>query len=147
MAFPNLAKMFTAFTIAVLVIPVRASSMGGGDILGTWQLTKVLDYAAVAAMDDDQAAKLVGKTLEVRPGGIVFAGEPCQNVGLMRQRVDTVRYVRENYHAAVTHLGLPDSVDVVHLTCTEAFVKTRDKIVVFWDGYFFDAVRKTAGKR
>ena len=61
---------------------------------------------------------------------------------LTRHREDTARFLREGYHSRSGNLGLPDTVTVIDLDCTEAFVKSKEKIVVFWRGYFFDAVRK-----
>ena len=147
MSFLGRPELFAALTIAVLAVPAQAAGIESSDIIGTWKLTKVLDYAEITGMDDDEAAQLVGKTLEVRPGGIVLAGEPCPNDSLRQKRVDTVRYIRENYHAAVTHLGLPDNATVVHLNCTEAFFKSKVQIVVFWRGFFFDAAKQWPTKR
>jgi hypothetical protein len=55
--------------------------------------------------------------------------------------------MREGYHARVGYLGLPDTVTVVDLDCTEAFLKGKEKIVVFWQGYFYDAMKQRAVKR
>ena len=79
----------------------------------TWTLTRVLDSAEITAMDDADAAKLVGKTLEIPKGGIVFAGEPCQDRNLERRREPTAKYIREACHAPAGRLGLPATVTVV----------------------------------
>ena len=50
--------------------------------------------------------------------------------------------MREGYHARVGYLGLPDTITVIDLDCTEAFLKSKGKIVVFWRGYFFDAMKQ-----
>lgn len=112
------------------------------DILGTWTLTKVLDSADVASLTDQQAAALVGKTVVVRRNSIMFNGEPYRVPELTRRREDAARYIREGYHARVGYLGLPDTITVIDLDCTEAFLKGKGKIVVFWRGYFFDAIKK-----
>jgi hypothetical protein len=117
------------------------------DILGTWTLTKVLDSADIASLTDQQAAALVGKVLVVRRNSVMFNGDPCRAPGLTRRRHDAAKYVCEGYHARVGGLGLPDIVTVVDLDCTEAFLKEREKIVVFWQGYFYDAVRRPQAKR
>lgn len=117
------------------------------DILGTWTLTKVLDSADIASLTDQQAAALVGKVLVVRRDSVMFNGESCRAPELTRRRQDAAKYVREGYHARVGGLGLPDIVTVVDLDCTEAFLKEREKIVVFWQGYFYDAVRQPQAKR
>lgn len=112
------------------------------DILGTWTLTKVLDSADVASLTDQQAAALVGKTVVVRRDSIMFNGEPYRAPELTRHLEDAARYMREGYHARVGYLGLPDTITVIDLDCTEAFLKGKGKIVVFWRGYFFDAIKK-----
>jgi len=98
-------------------------------------------------MDDKQAAALVGKTMVVHRDGVLFAGEPCPAPELTRHRESAAKYVREGYHARVGYLGLPDTVTVVDLRCTEALIKGKGKIVVFWEGYFYDAVKQSAAKR
>lgn len=117
------------------------------EIFGTWRLTKVLDSADVASIDDKQAAALVGKTIVVRPDSVVFDGEPCRAPELTRHREPAAKYVREGYHARVGYLGLPNTITVIDLDCTEAFLKRKGKIVVFWQGYFYDAVKQPPAKR
>jgi hypothetical protein len=117
------------------------------DILGNWKLIKVLDSADVASLTDQQAAALVGKTMVVRRDSVMFNGEPCRAPELTRHREDAAKYMREGYHARVGYLGLPDTITVIDLDCTEAFLKSKGKIVVFWQGYFFDAVKRATAKR
>jgi len=117
------------------------------DILGTWTLTKVLDSADVASRTDQQAAALVGKVMVVRRDSVMFNGEPCRAPELTRHREDAAKYMREGYHARVGYLGLPDTVTVVDLDCTEAFLKGKERIVVFWQGYFYDAMKQRAVTR
>lgn len=117
------------------------------DILGTWTLVKVLDSADVASLNDRQAAALVGKTMVVRLDSVVFDGEPCRAPELTRHREDAARYVREGYHARVGYLGLPDTITVIDLDCTEAFLKSKGRIVLFWKGYFYDAIRRPPARR
>src|SRR5438067_4321586 len=116
------------------------------DILGTWTLIKVLDSADVASLTDKQAAALVGKTMVVRRDSVMFNGQPCRAPELTRHREEAAKYVREGYHARVGYLGLPDAITVIDLDCTEAFLKKKGKIVVFWEGYFFDAIKAPPAK-
>lgn len=117
------------------------------DILGTWMLTKVLDSADVVSLTDQQAAALVGKVMVVRRDSVMFNGEPCRAPELTRHREDAAKYVREGYHARVGYLGLPDTITVIDLNCTEAFLKWKEKIVVFWQGYFYDARKQPPATR
>jgi hypothetical protein len=141
--------LLTVATILALgTHPAQATQPGkDADILGTWKLTKVLDSADIASLTDEQAAALVGKTMVVRRDGVVVDGEPCREPELTRHREDAAKYMREGYHARVGYLGLPDTITVIDLDCTEAFLKSRGKIVVFWQGYFFDAMKQPLPKR
>ena len=138
----------TAFAFVLSIHSAMASEpRKDADIFGTWTLTKVLDSADVASMNDKQAATLVGKTMVVRRDSVVFDGEPCRAPELTRHREPAAKYLREGYHARVGYLGLPNTVTVIDLDCTEAFVKSKGKIVVFWDGYFYDAIKQPPAKR
>jgi hypothetical protein len=137
-----------AIMFALAAPPAQAKQPGkDADILGTWTLTKVLDSADVASLTDQQAAALVGKTMEVRRDSVMVDGEPCREPELTRHREDAAKYMREGYHARVGYLGLPDTITVIDLDCTEAFLKGKGKIVVFWQGYFFDAMKQPQPKR
>jgi hypothetical protein len=142
----RLVVMTTLFALVAHTAHARKPEKDA-DILGTWTLTKVLDSADIASLTDQQAAALVGKVLVVRRDSVIFNGEPCRAPELTRRRYDAAKYVREGYHARVGGLGLPDIVTVVDLDCTEAFLKEREKIVVFWQGHFYDAVRRPRAKR
>jgi hypothetical protein len=134
--------------LALIAHPAQGKQPGkDADILGTWTLTKVLDSADVASLTDAQAAALIGKTMVVRRDTVLFNAEPCRAPELTRHREDAAKYMREGYHARVGYLGLPDNIMVVDLDCTEAFMKGKGTIVVFWGGYFFDAVKQPTAKR
>lgn len=133
--------------LALSAHTAQAKSEKDADILGTWTLIKVLDSADVASLTDQQAAALIGKVMVVRRDSVMFNGEPCRAPELTRHREDAAKYMREGYHARVGYLGLPDTITVIDLDCTEAFLKTKEKIVVFWQGYFYDAVKQPPAKR
>ncbi|MEF9929561.1 MAG: hypothetical protein RR775_03150 [Massilia sp.] len=141
----RLVVMTTMFALVAYTAHAKKPEKDA-DILGTWTLTKVLDSADIASLTDQQAAALVGKVMVVRRDSVMFNGELCRGPELTRRRHDTAKYVRDGYHARVGSLGLPDIVMVVDLDCTEAFLKEREKIVVFWQGYFYDAVRRPQAK-
>ncbi|TFW28939.1 hypothetical protein [Massilia horti] len=150
MSFLRTSRRVLAAT-AVLALVFHAAQAKqpekDADILGTWTLTKVLDSADVASLTDQQAAALVGKTVVVRRDSVMFNGEPCRAPELTRHREEAAKYMREGYHARVGYLGLPYTITVIDLDCTEAFLKSKGKIVVFWEGYFFDAVKQPPAKR
>lgn len=137
-----------AAILALVARSAEAKQPGkNADILGTWTITKVLDSADVASLTDQQAAALIGKNIVVRRDSVMFNGEPYRAPNLTRHREPAAKFIREGYHARVGYLGLPDTITVVDLDCTEAFLKGRGKIVVFWQGYFFDAVKQPTAKR
>lgn len=136
----------TLLAVVALALVGMSPAYAGGpndDILGTWRLTKVLDSSDISAIDDREAARLVGKTFIVRPDKVSLAGESCDAPDFNRHYEDTVRYLREEAHAPSGRLGLATVVTVVDLACTEALLKSHGKIVVYWKGYFFDAVKQS----
>ena len=150
MSFLRITRRLPAVTVVFALVAYTAQAKlpeKDTDILGTWTLTNVLDSADVASLTDQQAAALVGKTMVVRRDSITFNGEPCRAPELTRHREDAAKYVREGYHARVGRLGLADTITVIDLDCTEAFLKRRGKIVVFWRGYFYDAMKRPPAKR
>jgi hypothetical protein len=129
---------------ALVSLPAHAAQ-ADDDILGRWRITKVLDSSDISALDDKEAAALVGKILIVEPDKVSLAGDVCKEPDFNRHYEDTVRYLREEAHASSGKLGLPEVVTIVDLSCAEALVKSYNKIVVYWQGFFFDAVKQEAG--
>jgi hypothetical protein len=144
--FGRLFALSALFALIANTAQARQPEKDAG-ILGIWRLTKVLDSADVASLTDQQAAALVGKVMVVRRDSVIFNGEPCRAPELTRHREDAAKFMREGYHARIGYLGLPDTITVIDLDCTEAFLKSEGKIVVFWQGYFFDAVKQPLAKR
>jgi hypothetical protein len=146
MSFLRIAAWLRAAFFAVLALsiclPAHASHNPNADILGSWRLTRVLDSSEITSMDDRQAAELVGKKVVISPEKISLAGEDCPPPVFERHREPAAKYIRENAHAPVGRLGLPDTVTVIDLGCTVAFLKGKGKIVFYWDGYFYDAVKQ-----
>jgi hypothetical protein len=146
-------RTFKRLLIAAVMLALAAHSANAkqqekdADILGTWTISKVLDSADVASLTDQQAAALVGKNIVVRRDSVMFNGEPYRAPELTRHREPAAKFIREGYHARVGYLGLPDTITVVDLDCTEAFLKGKGKIVVFWQGYFFEAIKQATMKR
>lgn len=138
-------RLRSTATIALLAIatslPARAQQPND-DILGRWRIKKVLDSSDISALDDKEAAALVGKTFIIEPDKVSLAGEVCKGPDFNRHYEDTVRYLREEAHASSWKLGLPEVVPIVDLSCAEALVKGYNKIVVYWKGFFFDAVKQ-----
>ncbi|MRW91433.1 hypothetical protein GJ699_15685 [Duganella sp. FT80W] len=123
--------------------PVIANN---SDIYGLWRIVKVVGVADIAAMSDREARALIGKPVEIGKRAFVFGGEKCEEPTYERITRDLVQSFREESHASVAGMGLPDPVTSVDARCTHIFLKRPGVIVIHWNGYYFDAVRR-GGKR
>jgi len=147
MSFQRIATRLRALPITTVLALVALSMLPAqavepnDDILGRWKLTKVLDSSQISSLDDKGAARLVGKTLVIDKTKVSLAGETCDDPEFERHYEDTIRYLREEAHAASGRLGLPSTVTVIDLACTEALIKGHDRIVLYWKGFFFEAVK------
>lgn len=141
----NISLVLALAVTAHTPLASYAAQPKNADILGTWTLTKVLDSAEITSMDDQEAAQLVGKPVVIQPDKVVVVGEDCGKADFERHREPAPEYLRENYYAPVGRLGLPDPVTVVNLGCTEALLKARNRAIIFWNGFFYEATRQTGG--
>ncbi len=150
MSFRRLKAPLHTSTIAVSLIGLTCISAAAlanepnqNDLLGTWTITKVLDSSEISSIGDAEAAALLGKNLVIAPEKITVAGKRCRKPPTFtRHYEDAAQYVRETAHAPVGRLGIPTVVEAVDLACTEAFIKGYNRIVIYWRGFFFDAVKK-----
>lgn len=129
--------------------PCALASNGGAslveanaDIYGRWRIAKVLDFAAVTALDERQARALLGKSVRISKEAFVFNGYICKAPGYERTVEETARSLREAGHVAAVNMGLPDPVTVIDANCTVFYLKRPGVIVVHWDGVYFDAIRQ-----
>jgi hypothetical protein len=144
---PNrLRHTATLALAAVLSLPAHSGqpTQPNDGILGRWRITKMLDASNVTALDDREAARLIGKIFIIEPDKVALDGEVCDEPEFERHYEDTVRYLREEAHASSWKLGLPTTVTVVDLACTEVLIKGYNKVVLYWKGVFFDAVKQEA---
>ena len=150
MSFLKSAVRPKTLSRATVILMIASASQAGwadvsnnsNELVGTWTLTKVLDSSSIASIDDTEAADLVGKALVIAPDKITVAGESCRKrPTFTRHYEDAARYIRETAHAPVDRLGIPTTVEAVELSCTEALIQGYNKIVVYWKGFFFDAVK------
>ena len=142
MSILRIPPAVVALAFSFMPQSVHAVEPDYADLLGTWRLTKVLDSSEISALDDKEAARLLGKTLVIARDKVSLAGETCKEPDFEHHFEDTVRYLREEAHAASGKLGLPEVVEVVDLACTEVLRKNHDKLVLYWKGFFFDMVRQ-----
>lgn len=126
---------------ALQTLPAYATESTDYSVVGKWKLIAALDSAEIASLDEDEAQRLVGRTLKISKKQLQFGKRVCSMPDFEAERVEPRLYLRERYHADGTRLGLPNPVTIVHLDCTSAFVKNPNHLVIFWDGWFFDAAR------
>lgn len=148
-SFPRTARALAfAGLFALLHLPGDAADETS-DVIGQWRFTKPLDSSEITALDDDGARRLVGKVFTISREKIKFGTRECLPPSLEEHWVEPRLYLREQAHASAENLHLPNPVAVVELGCTIAFVRDRNRLVIHWKGWFFDAVRvrKTSGVR
>lgn len=151
MIFPCLSvsrNLFrTMFAIVAVVfgacpaVTANAADSTQQNVIGQWKLTAALDSADITSLDDYEAQKLLGRTLTINKKHLKFGERTCTSPDFSAKVVEPSLYLREHYHASASQLGLPNPVTIVHLECTSAFIKNRNRLVIFWQGWFFDAVR------
>ena len=106
---------------------------------GNWKVTKVLASAPVAAMSDEQAAKLVGTTLQANDSGVHFAGENYPKPTFKLSRTTRADFYK-GYKMTGNPLKLPPVFTTEDLGCTTLVKLRSGKTVFYWDGYFYSAV-------
>lgn len=128
-------------------LPLHAAEHRNLSVIGNWKLTKVLDSSEISALDDDQAAQLVGKIIRIAKDRVQLGDRVCSSPTFEATREDPRKHMEEQAHASAEKMGLPNPVTVVQISCTVVFVKAPNRLVVHWKGYFFDAVRQGSKPR
>lgn len=154
MSFLRIITRLRAFSAVVMLAvvtcatqPAYSSESDNADLLGTWKLTRVLDSSEISSIGDREAARLVGKRLVIGENEISLDGETCPNPEFDRHVEQAAKYIREQAHAPVGRLGLQgDFVTVVDLACSQALLKGHKKMVIYWKGFFFDAVKQSPSR-
>lgn len=137
----------TIFAVAALVfgaspaVTADTADSTQRSVIGQWKITAALDSADTTSLDDQEAEKLLGRTLTINKKHFKFGERICTSPDFSAELVEPALYLREHYRASASQLGLPNPVTIVHLECTSAFIKNRNRLVIFWKGWFFDAVR------
>ncbi|RYZ92340.1 MAG: hypothetical protein EOP06_04500 [Proteobacteria bacterium] len=110
-------------------------------VTGEWRFTAALDGAEIASLDENEARKLVGQVFTIKKEQVKFGEMDCGKTEFDAHKVDPQLHLREAFHASSKELGMPTPVTVVDLSCTSVFITKPNHLVVFWQGWFFDAVR------
>jgi hypothetical protein len=110
-------------------------------VIGQWKLSAVLDFAEISALDDKEAEQLLGKVLVIRRDKVSLGNRVCSAPAFLAERVDPKVDLQEKAHASAARLHLPSPVTVVEVSCAYVYIKSRKRIVLAWDGVFFEAIR------
>lgn len=132
------------FIIAVAIVALpstHASDRVERRVTGDWQFAAALDGAEIASLDEREARQLLGQVFTIRKDKVKFGKMDCGQTEFEAQKVEATLYLREEFHASSKELGLPNPVTVVDLSCTSVFITKPNHLVIFWQGWFFDAVR------
>ena len=97
----------------------------------------------IASLDEHEAQQLVGHVFVISKEKVKFDERDCGPTGFEAVAVVPELHLRKEFHANAQKLRLPNPVTVVDLSCTSVFIKNRNKLVIAWKGWFFDAVRLT----
>lgn len=143
---PSLTRRisFLQFLLAfILITPpsVEASDSIERIVTGQWRLTKPIDSADITSLDEREAAQLVGHIFTIQKDKVGFGDHDCGPTEFEAQKVEPTLYLRKGFNSKVDGLKLPNPVTVVEISCTAVFIRHPNKLVIFWKGWFFDAVR------
>ncbi|MGF6181035.1 hypothetical protein ABIB42_002047 [Massilia sp. UYP32] len=133
--------------VAVVALAMWASTPANAQsqdksVIGQWRLTAVLDSSQISALDDAQANGMIGQVLSIGANRVRLGKRICDAPTFEATRAETEEYLYRHANASAENLGLPNPVTVVNLDCMDVYQKPPDKLVVHWQGVFFDAVRE-----
>ena len=136
-------KLGVLMAVVLFLSTTLANAAAGIEksVIGKWKITAPRDGAEITSLDEREAQQLVGKIFDIRRDKIVFGARDCGPSEFEAKHVDVRLFFREEFRASPENLGLPNPVTAVDLSCTTVFIKTPNKLLIFWDGWFFDAVR------
>lgn len=128
--------------LTLLMAPSSAATKGVGlSVIGKWRLTEARDAANITSLDEKEAKGLLGRIFLIQKDKVQFGTEICQGSEFETQLVDIRLFLPREFRATHENLGLPNPAVAVDLSCTTVFIKNKNKLLIFWDGWFFDAVR------
>lgn len=131
----TLATLTCTFTFA------HAMDRDVRTIAGKWRFTAALDSADITSRDDREAQELIGQVMTIDATKVLFGKRRCSPSSFDSESVEPRLYLREQFRASAESLRLPNPVTAVELSCTTVFIKSPNKLLIYWDGWFFDAVR------
>jgi len=133
--------LFVAAVSMIAVPFAQASDSIERRVTGEWRFTAALDGAEIVALDEHEAHALLGQIFTIRKDKVEFGERDCGETGFEAQKVEPGMHLRVSFHASAKALRLPNPVTVVDLNCTSVFITKPKHLIIFWQGWFFDAVR------
>ena len=135
----------TGVTVLALICSstqlLHAAEQQDTSVIGRWKLTAVLDSSDITSLDDQEAEALVGQIITIDRDKVQLGARVCDSPSFEITKAETNKFFRDQAHASAKKLGLPNPVTVIYVSCTEVYIKSRNRLVVHWKGFFFDAVR------
>jgi len=142
----TLKQRLQGISAAVILLAFSHSSLcqvrqSGNAVIGDWKLTAAVDSADIAMRDEKGAQKLVGHVMSIREDGTRLDNDKCGAPTFEVKRVEPNLYLEKEGGLDNSKLRLPKPVTVVDIGCAVVFVKNRNRAVITWDGWFFEATR------
>lgn len=137
-----LAKAGAIISLFLMPVCADAAEQQDTSVIGRWKLISVLDSADVSGLDDEEARKLVGTLLKIRKDEVRIGGSVCRSPDFEAISGDRDEYLKRRAHASPEKLDLPNPLTSVHINCAYVYKKSADRLVLNWQGVFFDAVRQ-----
>lgn len=103
--------------------------------------------ADVSGLDGNEAHHLVGKLLKIGKDKVQIGAQVCDAPDFEVINGERDEYFKRRAHASPEKLGLPNPVTSAHINCAYVYKKTSDRLVLNWQGIFFDAVRQRAKRK
>lgn len=143
LAFIQRAKMLSFIAlVAMIALPcAQASDSIERRVSGKWRFVAALDGAEIVSLDERYAQQLLDQIFTIGKNKVKFGKVDCGETEFESQKVEPRLHLRNAFHASSKELGLPNPVTVVDLSCTSVFITKPNHLVIFWQGWFFDAVR------
>jgi len=130
-----------ALLLATGAPAVAQTADARSEIIGKWKLDSVLDLIDITSRNEKEARSLLGHVMVIQGEGARLDDYRCAPPDFETRKVKPNLYVQEFAGIDARKLRLPDPVTVVDISCTQVFIKSRNRIVLFWDGWFFEATR------
>ncbi len=90
--------------------------------------------------EDEGAARLIGKKLQIEKTSFMIAGRQC-SPPTYEEKTQTRSEYYEGYEVTGNPLSLPSTIKVIDASCTLLVPEGPNRLVVGWKGFFFEATR------